>query len=210
MKRLISLLISSVFTISLTGCGSQSSLLTQQDMSQNIVSAQSGPSVMSDEGLYEFVKTVQRKVFQAYDQDHNGFITRDEFKTLDEFFVNIDLDKNGKVSLKEATVSKFFIFDRDGQFEREFERLIFDKWVDKDADGNASRDEFLGVFLGAKPTDANSRYYKTLFTKNDINKDGILDFSEYEDAMYQLWKRDIVVELIENGLIIHFNGYNKP
>lgn len=210
MKRLTSLLISSVFAISLFGCGNQSSnLLSQQDMLQNTVSAQSGPSVKSDAGLYEFVKAVQKKIFKAYDKDQNGFITKDEFKGLEDFFVNIDLDKNGKVSLKEATTSKFFMFDG-GDSERTFERMLFDQWVDKDADGNASRDEFLSVFLKGDSSAANSRYYKTLFTKNDVNKDNILNFSEYEDAMYQLWKRDFVVEIIDGGLIIHFNGYNKP
>ena len=47
-------------------------------------------------------------------------------------------------------------------------------------------------------------------TKNDINKDNLLDFSEYEDAIYQLWKRDIIVEILENGIMIYFRGYNKP
>jgi hypothetical protein len=213
MKRLTSLLISSVFALSLFGCNSQApNFLDQQNMLQNTVTAQSAPSIMSDEGLYEFIKVKQRKIFQAYDKNQDGYITKDEFKGFDDFFTNIDLDGNQRVSFKEATSSKWFFFDltSDGDMSRKFERLIFDEWIDKDADEHATRDEFLNVFPGPNPSAANSKYYKTLFTKNDVNKDGILDFSEYEDAMYQLWKRDIIVQVMDWGLIISFNGYNKP
>jgi len=210
MKRLTSLLVSAIFALSLTACNNQAPLASQQLLTQNTVTAQSQTSIRSDEGLYEFVKIVQKKVFQAYDANKDGFITKPEFKNLEEFFSNIDLDKNGRVSLKEATTSKFFVFDNDAEFERDFQRFIFGRMVDKDADGNASRDEFLGFTMGSNPTAAQSKYYKTLFSKNDINKDGILDFSEYEDAMFQLLKRDIVVKLLDDGgILIIFSGYDK-
>ncbi len=214
MKRLTSLIISGLFAISLAGCNSQApNTMFEQSLLENTVNSQSlvNKPVRSDAGLRDFVSIMQKKVFDAYDANHDRYVSADEFSSLGEFFSEIDLDKNGKASYKEAIASKFFVFDTEAEesFERQFEQLVFEKMIDADSDGNASKSEYLGIYLSGNPSTLKSKYFKTLFTKNDINKDGILTFGEYEDASYQLLKRDIVVELIDGGLIIHFKGYDK-
>jgi Ca2+-binding EF-hand superfamily protein len=209
MKKLISLFISSVFAISLTSCGNQSgNFMEQQKIGQNTVLAQSNLSTMSVETFYEFIKVLHRKTFEAFDNNQDGYITRDEFQGEDNYFTLMDQDKNGKVTFKEANTSQYVVFE-DIEFWQDVYKNLF-KWADTSEDSIVSREEFYYFFLSdpANPSAAKIKYFKTLFSKNDINKDNILNYSEFEDAQAQLWKRDIVVKILAGGTVfIDFRGY---
>jgi Ca2+-binding EF-hand superfamily protein len=211
MNKLKFFFTSSLIGISLFGCNNQipNNLIQQNSNIQNTVASnKTDPSIKTVQNFYDFIKVLHKKEFQAYDINKDNQITKDEFIGLEEYFIMMDLDKNGKITFKEATSSKFLIFD-DTLFWQEVYQNLF-KWMDINEDGFASNEEFLNFFLTdpPNPSPAKIKYFKTLFSKNDVNKDNKHDFSEFEDAQSQLWKRDIVVKILSNGAVyVDLRGY---
>jgi hypothetical protein len=201
------IILSAIMSTSLSSCGSQLNTMEPPVAQiQNDVLAKTEITLKSYEGLFEFVTAVQKAMFKARDLNKDGFVTKDEVKgLLLEDFDSIDLDHNGKINFKEGSKT-FWFFDRDwqGGFMQTVLNTMFIDYIDKDDNMYLSRDEFLGFYLNDTTDAARIRYFKTSFAKNDINKDGQLNFSEYEDAMYQMFKRDIKVEINDNGYSIHF------
>jgi hypothetical protein len=204
------IILGTLLSTALAGCGSQVSFTEQPLVQvQGDISTNDDITLKSSEGLFEFITVTQRALFKAYDKNKDSFITKAEISgfVLDEFD-NVDLDHNGKITFKESSKSWLF-FNRQingGLFQSMMNQLFID-YLDKDNNMLLSRDEFLGFYLKNTTDPARIRYFKTSFTKNDINKDGSLNFSEYEDAMYTMFKSDIKVEIRDNGYAISFGKY---
>jgi hypothetical protein len=207
MKFKSGLLIFSFLATVLTGCNSGFEAPVQPLVQvQDSGASPSDITIQSDMGLFEFISATQKALFKAYDKNKDGFVTKNELSgIIQEEFDSIDLDHNGKITFRESHQS-FFFFEREvgSKLFRSLLDQLFGQYIDKDGDSMLSRDEFLGFYLQNTTDPSITRYFKTSFSKNDVNKDGLLNFSEYEDAMYQMFKRDIKVEILDNGYVIIF------
>jgi Ca2+-binding EF-hand superfamily protein len=203
MKRLNALLLGSLTLITLiTGCATTQQIEPSYEL-ENTSEIQSDLTIMSQEGFNSFVTLVQNEIFKTYDKNQDRAITKDELKAPESVFKMMDLDKNEKISKKEMSESKVIYFD--GKSVKDFITEFFEKSLDKNKDKRISRSEFLGAFIDQNTNAEKEKYFKSLFTKNDINKDDVLTLSEYEDLHLQYWKRYMNVRVAEDGkLLIEF------
>jgi Ca2+-binding EF-hand superfamily protein len=199
-SKLANLIISSLVLTVLTGCGSRNMPVQDFAPVQNTILAQD-ITTQSDEGLFEFITVTQRELFKAYDTNKNGFVTLDELSgMIRDDFAGMDIDHNGKLTFKEAQMSPDFLpRDFETKSWRWVMTVLFEKYADLDSNGTLTRDEFLNFWLRGVTDPKAIKYFKTAFTKNDLNKDGVLDFSEHEDTMYQMWRNHIRVVINDNG-----------
>jgi len=201
MKRLASLICSSIILFS---CSNHNDLNIIKDT--QIVNSQS-VTVKHDQKFSEFIKFLQKHVFNAYDKNKDGYLTVQELNnsTLME---ELDLDKNGKVTRKEAFLgSSYFFNDSNKETIRELANIVFHD-IDKNKNKKLDRNEYLEHFVDENTTKEKIAYFKTLFTKNDLDKNDLLVFTEFEDALYQLWKKDMKFQVNEDGtLTVIFPGF---
>ncbi|GIW23020.1 MAG: hypothetical protein KatS3mg068_2027 [Candidatus Sericytochromatia bacterium] len=202
MKRLVSLVCSSIFLFSCSNSNDLNIINSNQ-----IISSQS-LEVKHDQKFSEFIKFLQKHIFNAYDKNKDGYLTKTEIN--DTLMEELDLDKNGKVTKKEAFLgSSYFFNDSNKETIRDLANITFQD-IDKNKNKKLDRMEYLEYFVDENTSKEKVIYFKTLFTKNDLDKNDLLVFIEFEDALYQLWKKDIKLNVNEDGtLTIIFPGFKS-
>jgi Ca2+-binding EF-hand superfamily protein len=182
MKRLNGLLLSGVLMTSvLTGCGSQVAPI----LTDNITAPAQNVTTQSLEGLKDYYKFFIKKTFDKLDSNKDGFINKSEFgatsdPTQAKVFTQLDLDKDGKISLKELRDKRNFLLA-----ERNLRSMVNKSFNGVDTDKNKliSKPEFftyMQVPVTNPPLSA-----VIVFNVSDKNLDGNLTFSEYEDYIYE-------------------------
>jgi Ca2+-binding EF-hand superfamily protein len=204
MKRLSSLVLSSIFGISIiAGCSSNEDLIPLQNTvpQQNV-------AVQSNLGLTAFYDFMIKTTFNVIDINKDKYITLQEFapelptpapsassapsasivnpavKPLPDSktrFIKLDTNKDGKVSMAEIKKNPKYFLGINKTDYRKSVKYQFD-YLNTDKNGYVSRTEFLAL-LGNQPYDVTLNL-TALFISSDLNKNGSLSFSEYEDLFY--------------------------
>lgn len=194
MKRLVSLISS---TILLFSCSNNNLNLIDNNQ---IISSKS-IEVKHDKKLSDFINFIQKNIFNSYDKNKDGFITSEELNN-NILMEELDVDRNGKVTRKEAFLGSSQLFNSlNKETVREIVSFVFND-IDKNKNKKVDRTEYLEYLLTDDTSKEKTIYLKTLFTKNDLNKDDLLTFIEFEDVIYQLWKKDMKIFVNEDGTLI--------
>jgi Ca2+-binding EF-hand superfamily protein len=194
MKRLVSLISS---TILLFSCSNNNLNLIDNNQ---IISSKS-IEVKHDKKLSDFINFIQKNIFNSYDKNKDGFITSEELNN-NILMEELDVDRNGKVTRKEAFLGSSQLFNSlNKEAVREIVSFVFND-IDKNKNKKVDRTEYLEYLLTDDTSKEKTIYLKTLFTKNDLNKDDLLTFIEFEDVIYQLWKKDMKIFVNEDGTLI--------
>lgn len=203
MKRLASLICSAMFLFSCSNANNLNLIENNQ-----LVNSQS-VEVKHDQNFSDFIKFVQKHIFNAYDKNKDGFLTSQELNN-DSLMEELDLDKNSKVTRKEAFLGSSYLFNSSNKESiREMANIMFID-TDKNKNKKVDRTEYLEYLSSDETSKEKTTYLKTLFTKNDLNKDDLLVFTEFEDAVYQLWKKDMKFSVNQDGtLTVIFPGFKN-
>jgi len=194
MKRLVYLISS---TILLFSCSNNNLNLIDNNQ---IISSKS-IEVKHDKKLSDFINFIQKNIFNSYDKNKDGFITSEEVNN-NILMEELDVDRNGKVTRKEAFLGSSQLFNSlNKEAVREIVSFVFND-IDKNKNKKVDRTEYLEYLLTDDTSKEKTIYLKTLFTKNDLNKDDLLTFIEFEDVIYQLWKKDMKIFVNEDGTLI--------
>jgi hypothetical protein len=193
----------------LTGCGSQS--INSLDL-QPVAPAQN-VTAQSNKGFNAFVDFNVKYTFNVLDKNKDSFVTFLEFwpqgpaqpvsppppnQTPPSVqsrvsaasqpipdgkvrFAKLDANRDGKLSINEAKKNARFFLGFDRTQLRTSIKLAFDN-ANKDKNTVLSQAEY-ATFLTNAPAEAKF-FLNSLFYTSDVNKNGSLTFSEYEDLFY--------------------------
>ena len=189
MKKIVPLFLGSIFTLSLlVGCSNEPDLImpmVQQPANQ--------VNVLSDKGLADVNKAIGKYYFDNLDKNKDGNITPEEYKALnlpdaDKRFKKVDKDADNKITLQEMIMSrKNFLpenFSKDNL--RKQTKTAFEG-VDTNKDTFLTLDDVSLVNSDGQPNSMVGTL-KIIIALADVNEDGKLDFSEYEDVAYKIMK----------------------
>ena len=189
MKKIIPLILGSIFTLSLiVGCSNDADLvmpIMQQPTNQ--------VNTLSDKGLADVNKAIGKYYFDNLDKNKDGNITPEEYKGLnlsdaDKRFKKVDKDADNKISLQEM------IMNRKNFLPENYSKDNLRKQTKTAFDGaDINKDTFLNIddlTLVNSDGQPNSMVgtLKIIIALADVNEDGKLDFSEYEDVAYKIMK----------------------
>ena len=179
----------------LSGCGTSPTMQTFSPMNQ-ISQGQPSSQVQAQSlsGTNSFYKFAVQANFTMKDSNKDGFLSLDEFKKFSPLeifdvvpnasdsakkFEKMDSNKDKKLSFAEVKDSKYFLASKDDikAWAKEGCRI-----TDGNQDKYVSRDEFLKKF----PSNTLSQ-----FISSDKNKDGKLNYSEYEDCLYAYFESSV-------------------
>lgn len=174
-------------TALLAGCAPQLPLQTQARLQQfgrspAAMNPKAPLTLRSDEGLRKGVLELRKIRFQKWDTNVSGFLTRDEVTDQQmalpgviDGFADYDANSDGKIYLEE------FLREDTIAFWMEIIRTKIDVLFDKhDLDHNrvitANENAKLKLFFSPWPK----------LNGGDLNNDGVVTFSEFEDAYMEV------------------------
>lgn len=135
-----------------------------------------------------------KDAFKFFDKDKKGYITADDFanalkrmggtpteEEVQGLLQEYDINGDGKVTFEEMvviTTKRKQIADEDPEV-----RKLFDKF-DKNGDGCLNREELVDVLaqMGPRLTSTN---VEAIIRDYDENRDGLIQFSEFEKMLIQ-------------------------
>lgn len=235
MKKLSSLLLAGLFTVSITACGQESNITQIQGVQQpNKV------ATYSNVGLKSAFSVVISSMFKAADRNKDKSVTLDEYKSMfpvappapveppaqpvpsepvappaedpaappapttnpDQTatqvqtlakktsiptdpaarFSRMDKNKNGKLTASEVNAMPTFFIPGQKDALKKAARINFDMF-DKNKNGAISREEFLSVNMAGNTPSAQAMQ-SLLFYTADLNINGSLGITEFEDIVY--------------------------
>ena len=130
-----------------------------------------------------------RKIFEEFDTDHDGHLTRDELleglskvmdkedaeKETDQLMQALDTDGSGFIEFEEflrASAKKEFYVTR------EKVQMIFDL-IDLDRNGKITMNEMKSFFKGGEGMNLDDSIWEQLISQGDSDGDGIISFDEF-------------------------------
>jgi calmodulin len=136
--------------------------------------AKDDEALVDPETGYSEVYYSIRELFKFFDADGDGFITKAEFKYAMK-------QQNPKLTLHEIeALAVRMDTNKDGNIDfREFLAFEIFKRFDADGDGEITLTEFKEGMKGINPT-LPQKEVEALFEKMDTNKDGQIDFKEFD------------------------------
>ena len=156
--------------------------------SQDLLPLQQEVKIQSDTGVIKGLTEFFKRTFKSYDSNNDGYISEFEYKTQlsggitvnsgakPYGFSELDLNKDHKIS-KVEFVKTLVNTQTTKDFRNNIKKVI--QTADSNSDGLLNKKEFLntiGIFAGSGISVLASD-----FEKSDLNKDGVLDQSEFED-----------------------------
>ncbi|KAH9496704.1 putative calmodulin-like protein 6 [Bulinus truncatus] len=147
-------------------------------------------SSSSDKKEEQEQEQVWKEVFEIFDKDRNGHISREELgrvfralnldptqKELDEALIELDKDGNGVIEFHDFK-SYMQKMKRSSYDERKQEMMRAFRIIDRNNDKFIDVQELLGVLtsLGEALTEEEAR---AMINVADVNKDGKIDYEEF-------------------------------
>ena len=186
MKKSLLFIFTSIMSASvLAGCGSRESAPVLPDFIP--------VTTQSDHGLVEINRYIGKDFFAALDADKDGVVTIAEYTKLkvpnsDKRFKKVDKNSDGKVTIEEMMANrKNFLpemYSKD--ILRQSAKTAF-AGIDLDKNGKIERNEYFKPAVSQAQGDAPvapDPNLNIIFNLSDLNRDGDLNFSEYEDLFY--------------------------
>ncbi|KAH9255059.1 hypothetical protein BASA81_006818 [Batrachochytrium salamandrivorans] len=104
----------------------------------------------------------QRDIFDMFDSNHDGVVTKDEFGTMtwDQFAANISSKLSGGSFTTEQIVEMFKVFDKDG-------------------DGHVSANEIRSVMAGVYGEPLSEAEIEEVIKLADVDGDGQINYTEF-------------------------------
>lgn len=163
---------------------------------QKVKLVQSSQPPQSDTKKNKRKEDELKSVFNTFDKNKDGYITRNELKQamngagmimnenqIDEMLENMDVNRDGFIDLREFCAS--FVHndddddDEDGDLREAFE--VFD--VNKDGVISVKELEMVLVSLGLKQGGMKLHDFEDMIRKVDVDGDGMIDFNEFKKMM---------------------------
>ena len=97
----------------------------------------------------------------------------------------MDTDGDGKIDYTEFITAAY---NRELLLSQQNLQIAF-KMFDQDGDGTLSMDELKSVFASGSASGKTEDVWQQIIASADTNKDGVIDFSEFESAMMDVLKQ---------------------
>ena len=97
----------------------------------------------------------------------------------------MDTDGDGKIDYTEFITAAY---NRELLLSQQNLQIAF-KMFDQDGDGTLSMDELKSVFASGSASGKTEEVWQQIIASADTNKDGVIDFSEFESAMMDVLKQ---------------------
>ena len=97
----------------------------------------------------------------------------------------MDTDGDGKIDYTEFITAAY---NRELLLSQQNLQIAF-KMFDQDGNGTLSMDELKSVFASGSASGKTEEVWQQIIASADTNKDGVIDFSEFESAMMDVLKQ---------------------
>ena len=97
----------------------------------------------------------------------------------------MDTDGDGKIDYTEFITAAY---NRELLLSQQNLQIAF-KMFDQDGNGTLSMDELKSVFASGSASGKTEDVWQQIIASADTNKDGVIDFSEFESAMMDVLKQ---------------------
>ena len=97
----------------------------------------------------------------------------------------MDTDGDGKIDYTEFITAAY---NREMLLSQQNLQIAF-KMFDQDGNGTLSMDELKSVFASGSASGKTEDVWQQIIASADTNKDGVIDFSEFESAMMDVLKQ---------------------